>query len=95
MDYKKMYEEVLEKICQKDIDEFDNIVEQDRPEFADKLIPNENAPYHCVFSQKLDDSVATEKDYKDFCRYIYTYIGLDFNEIIGVDKFANFKKQNA
>jgi len=93
MDYKKIYEDVLKNVCEKDSAEFDMIVEQEKPEFADKLIPNENAPYHCLFSQKLDDSVATEKDYKDFCEYIYGYIGMDFNEIIGNKQFTNFGRK--
>ena len=92
MNYKKIYDFVVKNVCEKDQTEFDNIVEQEQPKFADKLIPNEKAPYRCLFSMVLDESVANEKDYRDFCEYIYGYIGMDFNEMVKQNKFNKFAK---
>lgn len=93
MDYKKLYYDALKNVCERDREEFDFIVEQDRPKFADKLIPNDKAPHNALYSQKLDEEVATEEDYKDFCEYVYGYIGMDFNEMINNKQFSNFGRK--
>ncbi len=75
MEYKKLYEEVLKNICEKSYFDFDVIVELPMPSFFDKLVMNENAKLGAVFNKKLDESKATEDDYKEFVEYMYRYVG--------------------
>lgn len=90
MNYKKMYEETLKNICEQDSYLFDNIVEQEQPIFANKLIPNEKGN---LYRFKLNEEIATEEDYKNFCEYIYNYVGLDINDFIENQKsFKSFAK---
>lgn len=92
MNYKELYKMLLENLCIKSKTEFDIIVEQPMPKFIDKLVPNKTAPYGCLFSKKLDEEIATEEDYKEFCEYIYAYIGMDLDSMLGKEKFGNFAK---
>lgn len=95
MDYKKLYYQTLKKVCERDKSDFPNIVEQERPDFMDRVVPNKNAKNNCVFAFMLDEDEVKENDYKDFCEYVYTYIGADFDEIVNENKrFQKFQKQD-
>lgn len=90
MKIKDIYKNVVEKICQADPEQFENIVDQERPVFANKLVINEKGKLYRFI---LDEDLATEKDYEEFCKYVFNYIGMDFEEIIGESKsFESFAK---
>lgn len=84
MDWKNFYEKTLKNICEADVNDFETIVEQPRPEFSVDLVHNPNAKPNALFSFKLDNK-ATEEDYKLFCEYVFTYIGEDVNDYINED----------
>lgn len=82
--WKEIYNKTLTNICQKDVNFFDTIVEQEEPKYSVDLVENKEAPFNSLYRFKLDDK-ATENDYKMFVEYIYTYIGEDFDAIFGFD----------
>lgn len=91
MKWKKVYEDVLKKVCEKEY-ENEDIVEVDFSKLQDKLVKNENAKEGAIFGFKLSDN-ATEDDYKMFCELIYNYIGLDiYNFIEKPKQFEKFGK---
>jgi hypothetical protein len=81
INWKEIYEKTLKNICEDNASNYDEIVEQEKPEFTVDLVFNENANDDALFKYKLDDN-ATEEDYKKFVEYIYTYIGEDVNDYI-------------
>jgi len=93
MNWKDIYDKVVENVCKMDYHEFDDIIEQGEPEFSDKLIVDDNHGENDLYSGRLDETVADEKDYKDFCEYVLSYIGEDINDYIGRGdkKFSSFK----
>ena len=88
MNWKNIYEETLKNICEADSNDFDVIVEVERPDFTSELVENENASENALFSFKLDEN-ATEEDYKKFVEYIYNYIGEDIYDYINEEKDGN------
>lgn len=94
MNYKKIYEDTLKNICEKDRHEFGNIVEQEMPKFIDKTVVNENAQDNALFTLKLDENIANEQDYKEFCEYIYGYIGMNFKDVVDKNSFSSFRKED-
>ena len=93
IDWKEVYTYTLKNICEKDRDMFSNIIEQDMPNFQDKLIQNENADRNALFSYKLNDT-ATEDDYKEFCVYVYNYIGEDIYDYLKENNFDENEEED-
>lgn len=80
MSWKERYEIVLKRVCESPMSEANAIVEQGEPSFSGKLIENPNAGVGSIWTTMLDEKTATEDDYREFCRYIYAYIGQDVED---------------
>lgn len=86
--WKELYEKTLKNICETDANEFEEIIEQERPEFSVDLIENPNANDNSLFKFKLDDN-ASEEDYKKFVEYVYNYVGQDVNDYLPQEQIEN------
>lgn len=82
MTWKDVYEKVVEGICKQDYRNFENIYEQDMPEFQDILVDATDSGENDLYSNRLDENVAKEKDYKAFVEYIFAYIGYNLSDFI-------------
>lgn len=91
--WKELYEKTLKNICEADANEFEEIIEQERPEFSVDLIENPNANENSLFKFKLDDN-ATEEDYKKFVEYVYNYVGQDVNDYLPQEQNENQEGEN-
>ena len=94
MNWKKIYKNVVENICKKQIDPQKNIYEPEPPKaFLEGRTYTENSNYFInIF---LDEFLATEEDYKDYCRFVFEKIGESLEDYLQEDKkFLNFKKSN-
>ena len=87
--WKKEYLHLLKNVCEDDIENYESIYEQPQPSFSNKMIYNKDAKDNALYKYKLDEQIATEQDYKDFCEYIWSYIGFDHEE---EKSFSHFKK---
>ena len=78
--WKNIYQAVLKNFCSLSSDNVIAYVNLGEPSFVDKLIPNEDISIDAMYRLKLDDTKATEKDYKDFCYYVFASNGYDFDD---------------
>ena len=90
MNWKDIYNKVLENICEKEYTYDTNIIEVDFFELENDLVQNENAKENSLFKMKLRDPL-DETKCKKFCELIYSYIGLDIYDFLP-KQFKNFKK---
>ena len=92
MTWREIYKITLEKICEDDINNYDDIVEVDFSPIQDKLILNKNAKDNCVFNMQLNDE-ATDDDYRTFCELVYNYVGLDIYDYLERSSINVFGKK--
>lgn len=91
--WKNIYEEVLKNFCSLSSDNVIAYVNLGEPSFADKLIPNEGVSNDAMYQLKLDDTKATEKDYKEFCYYVFASNGYNFDDYFQGNKGENEKME--
>lgn len=91
--WKNIYQEVLKNFCSLSSDNVIAYVNLGEPSFVDKLIPNEDISIDAMYRLKLDDTKATEKDYKDFCYYVFASNGYDFDDYFQGNKGENEKME--
>lgn len=84
MQWKEKYNKILNGFCLMSSDNIIANVNLERPSFANILIPNEKATEDVMFAMKLDETKASEKDYKDFCYYVFELNGYNPDDYLGV-----------
>ena len=93
MNWKEIYQKVVKNICEKKVDPQANIYEPQPPKalLEGKTYTVEGDG---LINIRLDEKVATDEDYKDFCRFAFEKIGESLEDYIGQEKkFSNFSKQ--
>ena len=93
MDYRELYKKVVEFICKRKVEPTENIYEPEPPkalvEGRTYVVDDDG-----LINIRLDESTATEEDYKDFCRFAFEKIGDSLDNYLEEEKrFSNFKKQ--
>ena len=90
-----LYKDTLKNVCEKDVYSFNTIVELEKPNFLDKTIPNENADFNSLLSYKLDETKATDNDYKEFIEYAYSRVGKEneLNELFNNQGETDMEKE--
>lgn len=94
MNWKELYGKVVKTICEKELDLSKDIYEPEPPKsfFDGVMYVDENAPKNSFISLRLNETIAKEEDYKEFCEYVFAKIGEDINDYLGQKTFKNFKK---
>lgn len=92
MNYKELYKKVIKSICEKPVDPSKDIFEPEPPK---ALVEGRTYTVESdgVINIRLDERVATEQDYKEFCEFAFAKIGENLEDYLGEPKgFKNFKK---
>lgn len=93
MNWKETYKKVVKVICEKKVDPNENIFEPEPPK---ALIEGKTYTVKTggLINIRLDESLATDEDYKDFCRFAFEKVGDSLDNYIEEQKsFSNFKKK--
>ena len=92
MDYKDLYKKVVKVICEKQVDPNENIYEPEPPKaFIEGR--THTVETNGIINIRLDESSATEEDYKDFCRYAFEKVGDSLDNYLQEEKrFSKFGK---
>ena len=83
MQWKEKYNKIVNGFCLMSSDNIIANVNLERPSFADILIPNEKATGDVMFAMKLDETKASEEDYKNFCYYVFELNGYNPDDYLG------------
>lgn len=92
MNYRELYEKVVKVICERQIDSNNDIYEPEPPK---ALIEGKTYTIkgNGIINIRLDERLANEEDYKDFCRFAFEKIGRSLDDYLEEEKsFKKFKK---
>ena len=93
MKWKDIYKKVVKLICEKKVDPNENIYEPNPPK---AIIEGKTYTVQTdgLINIRLDESVATEEDYKDFCRFAFEKVGDSLDNYLEEEKkFSKFSKK--
>ena len=94
MTWKEIYHTTVKVLCEKPIEEFDTFINLEQPEFVkDGKAYFEEGHENELSSMRLHEEVATDDDYKEFCEYMYNYIGDDLYNYIDKNEITVFGKR--
>lgn len=94
MNWENIYDTTVKVLCERPIEEFDFFVNLEMPKFMETGVGYfEEEHENELSSMRLHKELATDEDYKEFCEWIYNYIGDDLYNYVDDTHIKVFGKR--
>lgn len=94
MTWKEIYRTTVKVLCEQPIEDFDTFITLEEPEIVkDGKVYFEEGHEGELSSMRLHEEIATDDDYKEFCEYMYNYVGDDLYNYLDKSEIRVFGKK--